>query len=447
MNEAELCDRVSLMHAGKVLASDTPTAIAARYGAPTLEAAFIACLEEAIGPDAARPPTAAPAPAQQTPPKLRRLFDPRRMFAYSAREALELRRDRIRATLAIIGSLILMFVIGYGINMDVENLRFAVLDRDDTAVSRDYVSDIAGSRYFTEAPPLAGYDDLDRRMRSDEISLAVEIPPGFARDIARGTPVEVGAWIDGAMPSRAETIRGYVEGMHGEWLARKAREIGGDAPGVGAFDLVVRYRYNPGIDSIVSMAPAVIPMLLLMIPAMLTVLSIVREKELGSIVNFYVTPVTRLEFLLGKQLPYAGVAMLNFAMLTAFTVFFFRVPLTGSLATLTLAALIYAFVATGLGLVISSFMSSQIAAIFATAMLTLIPSIQYSGLLDPVSSLQGAGAAIGRVFPGSHFVTIARGTFSKGLGIGDLAASFLPLLIAVPVLLALGNAFLRKQAR
>jgi ribosome-dependent ATPase len=341
-----------------------------------------------------------------------------------------------------------MIVIGYGINTDVQDLTFAVLDRDDTTVSRDYVLDIAGSPYFIEAPPLAGYDDMDARMRAGEISLALEIPPGFARDLARGVPVEVGAWIDGAMPSRAETVRGYVEGMHAAWLARKAREAyGAAAAAVGSFDLVVRYRYNPGVESLISMVPAVIPMLLLMIPAMLAVLSVVREKELGSIVNFYVTPVTRLEFLLGKQLPYVAIALLNFLMLVAFAVFFFRVPLTGSFLALALAALLYACVATAMGLFISTFMRSQTAAIFATALLTLVPTMQFSGVLDPVSSLQGAGAVIGRVFPASYFVTISRGVFSKGLGLSDLAASYWPLALAIPVLLGLATALLRKQER
>ncbi len=137
------------------------------------------------------------------------------------------------------------------------------------------------------------------------------------------------------------------------------------------------------------MVPAVIPMLLMMIPAMLAVLSVVREKELGSIINFYVTPVTRVEFLLGKQLPYTALAMLNFFMLTAFAIFVFRVPVTGSFLTLTGAALLYVTAATGLGLLISTFMSSQIAAIFGTALITLIPAVQYSGMIDPVSSLEG----------------------------------------------------------
>lgn len=455
MNEAELCDRISLMHAGKVLISDTPAAIVAKRSAATLEEAFVAYLEDAIGESgqAAPPPdkelvvNVEKAPAQPAAQAgLRNHFDLRRMFAYTQREALELQRDPIRATLAIIGSVILMFVIGYGINMDVENLSFAVLDRDDSTISRDYTLQIAGSRYFTEKAPITDYDDLDRRMRNGEISLALEIPPNFGRDVARGDSVEIGAWIDGAMPSRAETIRGYAQGLHSNWLTEKARQLYGDAATSGDFQLAIRYRYNPDIQSLVAMVPAVIPLLLLMIPAMLAVLSVVREKELGSIVNFYVTPVTRLEFLVGKQIPYVALAMLNFVMLTAFAVFIFRVPFTGSLPAYSVAAFLYVIVTTGMGLFISSFMSSQIAAIFGTALITLIPAVQYSGIIDPVSSLQGAGAIIGQLYPTTYFVTISRGTFSKALEFNDLLGSFVPLLVAIPVLLGLAAVFLRKQA-
>jgi len=453
MNEAGWCDRISLMHAGRVLISDTPEAITRAYHADTLEDAFIACLEEAVkqtDPTAGQPPATEAGETEAATPEhashIRRGFDLRRMLAYSRREALELRRDPIRATLAIIGTVLLMFVIGYGVNMDVENLSFAVLDRDNTTTSRDYAQQISGSRYFTEKPPIASYEELDRRMRNGDISLAIEIPSGFARDAAHGRPVEIAAWIDGAMPQRAETIRGYVQGMHAAWLQQKTRQLLGNASGAGAFQIAIRYRYNPDLQSLVAMVPAVIPLLLLMIPSMLSALAVVREKELGSIINFYVTPVTKLEFLLGKQAPYVGLAFINFLTMTAFAVFIFKVPLTGSFLTLAAAALIYGFITTGMGLVISTFIRSQIAAIFATALITLIPAVQYSGIIDPVSSLQGIGAFIGQIYPATYFVTISRGVFSKGLGFGDLAGSFIPLLIAAPVLTGLGVALLKKQA-
>ncbi|KAA9383899.1 ribosome-associated ATPase/putative transporter RbbA [Neorhizobium galegae] len=449
MNEAERCDRISLMHAGKVLVSDTPDVIRETRNATTLEEAFIAYLEDAIGETAA-----SSAPASSTTegerkfagPHRQRAFDLRRIWSYSLRETLEIRRDPIRATLALIGSVILMFVIGYGINMDVKDLSFAVLDRDDTVASRDYIADIAGSRYFIEQPPLADYADLDRRMRDGSLKLAIEIPAGFAEHVARGHDVEIGAWIDGAMPQRAETTRGYVQGMHAHWLEQKAREIYGDAAS-GQFSIETRFRYNPGIESLVAMVPAVIPLLLLLIPAMLAALSVVREKELGSIVNFYVTPVTRLEFLIGKQLPYLALGMINAVLLWLFAVLVFQVPFTGSLAAFATAALLYVAFATAFGLLVSTFMSSQIAAIFGTTLLTIIPAVQFAGMIDPVSSLQGIGALIGRIYPTTYFNIIARGTFSKGLDFENLIEAFLPLVIAAPLLIAASTVFLKKQAR
>ncbi|WP_409562014.1 ribosome-associated ATPase/putative transporter RbbA [Hyphomicrobium sp. MC8b] len=454
MNEAERCDRISLMHAGRVLVSDTPAAIVEQRKASSLEDAFIDYLQDAIGSkagsdveaDQIATSLAAEHHAASARPESPLSQSIRRMLAYMRRETLELRRDPLRATLATIGSVLLMFVIGYGINLDVDNLSFAVLDRDDTTISRDYAMQIAGSRYFNEKSPVTDYKDLDRRMGDGELSLVLEFPPGFGRDVARGRNVEIGAWIDGAMPMRGDTIASYVQQIHTEWLAQKARELYGDSSALGAFQVALRYRYNPDVESLVAMAPAVIPLLLMMIPAMLTVLSVVREKELGSIINFYVTPVTRLEFLLGKQIPYVALAMLNFVLLAAFAVFVFRVPFTGSFLSYTFGALLYVIVATSMGLVVSSFMSSQIAAIFGTTLITLIPAVQYSGLIDPVASLQGVGAYIGKIYPAAYFVTISRGTFSKGLGFGDLANDYLALLIAIPILFGLGAAFLKKQA-
>jgi ribosome-dependent ATPase len=368
------------------------------------------------------------------------MLDLRRVLSYARREALELRRDPIRATLALVGSVLLMFIIGYGINMDVENLTFAVLDRDQTTISRDYTLNIAGSRYFTEKPPITDYADLDRRMRSGELGMALEIPPSFARDIQRGVPVRIGVWVDGAMPQRAETIRGYIQGMHAQWLASRA-------PAKAPVTIETRFRYNPDVKSLPAMVPAVIPLLLLLIPSMLAALSVVREKELGSIVNLYVTPTTKLDFVLGKQLPYVALGMINFLLLTVLAVTVIGVPLKGSFLALSAGALLYVVAATAIGLVMSSFMRSQIAAIFGTAILTLLPATQFSGMIDPVSSLQGAGAVIGQLFPMTHFLTISRGTFSKALGFRDLYAAFLPLLLTGPILTALCVVLLRKQER
>ncbi|HBT4574111.1 TPA: ribosome-associated ATPase/putative transporter RbbA [Klebsiella pneumoniae] len=445
MNEAERCDRISLMHAGKVLASDTPQALVEQRGSNSLEEAFIAWLKEAqpSSPVPEEPTSAVASYSGHTAP--RQAFSLRRLFSYSRREALELRRDPVRSTLALLGTVILMFIMGYGISMDVEDLRFAVLDRDQTLSSQGWSQNIAGSRYFIEQAPLHSYDELDRRMRDGELAVAIEIPPNFGRDIARGTPVQIGVWVDGAMPNRAETVRGYVQAMHLAWLQEMAGRQSSPQRDTSLISIETRYRYNPDVKSLPAIVPAVIPLLLMMIPAMLSALSVVREKELGSIINLYVTPTTRSEFLLGKQLPYIVLGMFNFFLLCALSVFVFGVAHKGSFLTLTLAALLYVTIATGLGLLISTFMKSQIAAIFGTAIITLIPATQFSGMIDPVASLEGPGRWIGQIYPTSHFLTIARGTFSKALNISDLWGSFIPLLIAVPLVLGLSVLLLKKQ--
>lgn len=450
MNEAERCDRIALMHAGRVLVSDTPAALCQSHDGASLEDVFITYLEDVVASEekeemVSEAPVATTAPHKMAQGNRRHAFELRRLVSYAHRETLELLRDPIRLTLAMLGSAILMFVMGYGITLDVEDLTFAVLDRDQTTSSRQYVFNIAGSRYFIEQPPIADYRDLERRMRSGKLSLAIEIPPGFARDLSRGRPVTIGAWIDGAMPTRGETVRGYVQGMHAHWLTTQAREAGHSEALTGPVNIETRFRYNPDIKSLVAMVPAVIPLLLMLIPAMLAALAVVREKELGSITNFYVTPTTRLEFLLGKQIPYILLSMVSFLLLTAFAVTVFRVPLTGSFTALAIGALLYVTVATALGLLISAFMRSQIAALFGTAVLTLLPAAEYSGMIEPVSSLEGAGRVIGQIYPTTHFLTISRGTFTKGLGLGDLQTPLFALALAVPVLIGLAVVFMRKQ--
>ena len=450
MNEAARCDRISLMHAGKVLVSDPPEKIVSDCGAGTLEAAFIDYLvaagggTQAAAEDTEAPASPVEAQAETEARSKHQPFSLGRMYSYLWRESLELQRDPVRLTLAMLGSVILMLVMGFGISMDVEDLTYAVLDRDRTTLSENYALNIAGSRYFVQKPPLESYADMDARLRSGKLALAIEIPPGFARDVARGKQVQIGAWIDGAMPTRAETVQGYVQGMHQAWLADQAlRRYGVRATSNVAIE--TRFRYNPDVKSLPAMVPAVIPLLLMMMPAMLTALSVVREKELGSILNLYVTPVTRTEFLLGKQMPYVALGMLNFFLMSFLAVTLFGVPVKGNFLALVLAALIFNVVSTGVGLFASTFTRSQIAALFFTMIGTMIPTIQFSGLLTPVSSMEGAGKVIGGIYPATHMLIISRGVFNKALGFSDLHASYWPMLIAIPVILGLTVALLAKQ--
>ena len=463
MNEAERCDRISLMHAGKVLASDTPAGLCAARGEPTLEAAFISYLEEATGVSkAAAQAVAQPAPlpggepaAPDRPGPSLKLspgrgesprFSLRRLLGYAYRESLELRRDPIRLAFALLGSVLLMFVLGFGISMDVEGLRFAVLDRDQSPESRAYVQNIAGSRYFIERPPIVDTAELDRRMNNGELALAIDIPANFGRDLRRGRSPEIGMWIDGAMPYRGETVRGYAEGMHLQYVQQIIKEATGLSTAYPV-NIVSRYRYNQDVKSIYAMVPAVIPLLLIFIPAILMALGVVREKELGSITNLYVTPVTRLEFLLGKQLPYIVVAMISFVLLLIQSQLVFHVPIKGSLLALSVATLLYVIVTTGFGLLVSTFTSTQIAALFGTAIMSMLPTVSFSGLTSPVSSLEGAGYWIGQFFPATYFLVICRGIFTKALDFADLLPHLIKLAAFIPVLTLLAVLLLRKQER
>ena len=450
MNEAVRCDRISLMHAGEVLVTDTPQAIKASKSADTLEQAFIDYLVEAQTPEnqTQNPEQSAPegVSADKATPPSKRAKGLRRLLSYASRETLELIRDPIRLTMSFLGSMVLMVVIGYGITMDVDDLSYAVFDRDQTSTSLNYRSALSGSRYFNEQPVITSYADMDRRMKSGELSLAVEIPPEFSQKLHKGEQVEIGAWIDGSMPSRAETIQGYVTGIHLKWLLQQASQAS-QVQSTSSINVESRYLYNPDVRSLVAIVPAVMPMLLLMIPALLTSLAVVREKELGSIINLYVTPVTRIEFLLGKQLPYIATSFVSFLLLVAMAVWLFDIPLKGDVIVLCLITLLFVTFSTSFGLLASVFTNSQIAAILLTTIGTMVPAVQFAGMITPVSALEGAGRVIGELHPISYFLTASRGIFSKGLGFGTLDFAVFAIAISIPITLWLATVLLRKQER
>jgi len=450
MNEAERCDRIALMYEGRVLAQGSPAEIVRRTGAGNLEDAFSAHIGRVSGARAA-PAIAAAAAAVgpvggvsgTAPPG----FTLWRLWAYARRELMELRRDPIRLAFATLGPVVLMIVFGFGITFDVERLAYAALDYDRSAESRSYLESFSSSRYFAVRAPVLDAVDLEKRMRSGELRLVVEIPPGFGRDLRRGRSPEVAVWLDGAFPFRAETTEGYVQGVHQTFLQQLARESPETPAAPAPADIQARFRYNQAFLSVFAIVPGTIMLLLLFIPAIMTALGVVREKELGSIVNFYVTPTTKLEFLLGKQLPYIGLALINFATLLALAVWLFRVPVKGSLAALVLGAVIYVISSTAFGLMVSNFVRTQIAAIFATAIVTSVPAIQYSGYLLPVSSMSADAQAIGRAFASTYFLHLSLGTFTKALGFASLVPDLAALAVITVAVTALARAALPAQER
>ncbi|MGB7390667.1 ribosome-associated ATPase/putative transporter RbbA, partial [Marinomonas sp.] len=446
MNEAMRCDRISLMHAGKVLVTDTPEAISASRHANTLEEAFIGYLEDAQEHKEA-PPAEPEINEKEYPITVNRAFSLRRLFGFGYRESLEVLRDPIRLAFALLGSALLMLVLGYGISLDVDDLTFAVLDQDQTPQSRQYIETLSGSRYFIERPALSSSSELDRRMQDGELSFSLIIPPNFGVDLKRGRSPEVTVWVDGSMPFRAETIGSYMQGVHSAYLTDLTLKSLGYVPNTLPASMASRYRFNQDFKSIYALAPSVIPLLLMFIPAILTALSVVREKEMGSIVNLYVSPATRLEFLLGKQIPYILISMVSFMILLFVTVFIFQVPIKGDLYALYSAALIYIVATTGIGLLMSTFTQTQIAALAGTAIVTLLVTVSFSGLTSPVSSLEGIGRLMGESWPATYFIIIIRGIITKGLGFAELASSFQYLLLFAPLFTLLSVLLLRKQGR
>jgi ribosome-dependent ATPase len=452
MNEAARCDRMSMMHGGKVMAQGPPAQLVAERKAKNLEETFIGYLEEANAKANPKAATAEHIPepvevaeaAHQTSEAPSSGFTWARTLAFARREAIELRHDPVRLSFAALGPLLLMIVFGWGISLDIEHLTFSVLDFDGTQASRDYADSYRGSIYYDEKKSLHSYEEMDRRLRNGELRFAIEIPSGFQQDMIRGRPTSVMGYIDAALPFRAETARGYIRQTH-ERYEESLRRSKGLPPPAEAVKYQPRVLYNQAFESIYALVPGDIMLLLMLIPSMLTALSVVREKELGSIANFYAAPATRSEFLLGKQLPYVAIAFFQFATLVALAVFLFQVPIKGSFLTLVLGGFVFLLASTGFGLLLSVFAATQTAAIFAAAIIAILPAVQFSGMFVPTSSLTGSAAIVAKIFPSTYFQAISVGTFTKALGLEALWPSIVILGLIALIYFTLSVFLLKKQ--
>ncbi len=451
MDEGMRCDRISLMHAGKVLVTDAPQAIIAARGMETLEDAFVAHMLDAMPQDvSAGDPGLTVIETPVTTTKAPR-FSFRRLLAYTTREATQVRRDPVRLVFSFIGSAILLLIMSFGISQEVREIPFAAFDQDQSPESRAYLSGFEESDWFLERPRIRDAATLERRMASGELALVLQIPPDFGVSVRRGEMAEVAALIDGTDTNRAGTVESYVEGAHTHVLTQgtqSALALTGLAPSrASPVRLEPRFHYNPAMESLPAIGPAIPPLLLLLFPAILMAVSVAREKEIGTITNFYVTPTGRAEFLIGKQLVYIAITLLNFIILTVLVVTILDVPLKGSPAALVLGALLYAVAATGYGLLVSMMASTQVTAVFAAAILSVMPTLQFSGMITPVSSLEGPARILGTLWPTTWYMGLSVGTFTKGLGISELSSHLLRLAAFGPILTLLAVLALRKQEK
>ena len=252
-------------------------------------------------------------------------------------------------------------------------------------------------------------------------------------------------WLDGSMPFRAETTKGYVTGLATKYGQQLIAQRAPSSRAASPINFETRFRYNQSFESVNAMVPNVIMLMLILIPAVMSTIGVVREKETGSIANFHSTPITKFEFLFGKQLPYIAVAMISFVLLVILAVLLFEVPIKGSLSMLVLGSLLYVSATTGFGQLVSTFTRTQVSAVFATTILSIVPAVNFSGLLVPVSSLSGGGRLLGLGFPPAWYQPISIGAFTKGLGFAELWLNLLVLAGFFILFLVAAQLILRKQ--
>ncbi|GBQ98716.1 multidrug ABC transporter permease [Gluconacetobacter liquefaciens NRIC 0522] len=339
----------------------------------------------------------------------------------------------------------LLLIAAFSISFDINTVRFTVCDHDQTQASRELVAQFRGSPYFVQRAASPDSATLEDRLRRGEVDVGIDIPAAFGRDVAAGRNPAIGLAIDGAVPFLGANIRSYAEGVVMQAMLTLMREKGVVRTAVVPVQILPRFVYNQEFRSVYAMTPGIIMLALILIPTMLTALGVVREKEIGSIINLYASPATVGQYLVGKQMPYVLVALVAYAVLVLLSVTLLGVPLKGSLLALSFGALLYLFAATGLGLLVSAFTTSQVAAIFGAALICLIPGVNFSGLLYPVSTLSGLGYGVGMAFPAGWFQIISLGSFTKGVGAGTFTTAYVVLAVSAIVCMLGARLLIRKQ--
>lgn len=380
----------------------------------------------------------------------------RRVTAVAYKEWREIIRDRLFFSLAFIVPASLMILIGYGFRFDVENIPFAIMDSDNTPMSRDYAYRFINSRYFDFKGYVSDDRVIDHLLSDNKIRMAIIIPEKFQEELSTSRPAAVQTLIDGVFPSRTQTTKGYVSAINSAfsnemlsaYLSRRHGIPQEEADRIfQPVRLEVRYLYNQAVKSDWSIAPKLIMFIMLFSPAFITSLGVVKEKESGSIYNIYSSTVTRGEFLLGKLIPYVAVSMLNIPILWIMATGLFGAPFKGSLAFFFAASLLYVICTTGIGLIISLLVKTQMAAIIITLVMTFVPAAQYSGFMMPVEFLSRDARIIAHLLPAMYYTNIVAGCFLKGVGFYVLWQDVLALVVYATALSALAYVLFHKRVK
>ena len=379
-----------------------------------------------------------------------------RIRAVISKEWREIVRDRLFLSLAFVVPAMLMLLFGYGLSLDVEDIPFAIVDYDNTQLSRDYASRDTRSRYFD----FKGYSDdeslLAKKLSTNELRAFIVIPEDFEKNLLAGKTAAVQSMLDGTFPARAATTKGYITAINAAYTSEllvsylsKLKGVSAEfaAKALAPVSISVRYLYNQSLLSTWSIAPKLIMVILMVSPPFLTALGVVREKERGSIYNIYASTVSRAEFLVGKIAPYVLMSVVNAIVLWVLATFLFGAPFKGDFVFFLLATTIYVMCTTGIGLVISVLVETQVAAMVVTAIATVVPAALYSGVLVPIPSLSGQAQVIAHALPAMYYTNILTGTFLKGTGMADLWLDVMILTVYAAALFLVGYKLFSKRPR
>jgi ABC-2 type transport system permease protein len=365
-----------------------------------------------------------------------------RLLAIARKEVIQLRRDPRSLIMAFVVPAFLTLVFGYVMNFDVKHLKLGVLDLDRTMASRELVSAYASSGYFTVTRQVARTGDVEPLLQRGAVRMVLVIPTGFARDLAAGRPATVQALVDGGDANTAAIALNYATAITGSWSARALLR------GVRRTALVtpeIRVWYNEELKSSNMVVPGLIAVIMMIIAAMLTALTIAREWERGTMEQLAATPVHPVEVILGKLVPYFAIGLFDVAVAVTIGLTVFKVPFRGNALLLLGTTSLFLLGALGLGIFISAAIKSQLLATQIAMLATYLPSLLLSGLMFDIASMPKALAAITTIVPARYFITVLRGVFLKGVGPHVLWPQALGMLLFAVIGLSLAVRAFRKE--